>query len=327
MYDVITIGGASLDIYLESGEFKKIIDNRFPTGQAKCFPLGSKIEIDETFFETGGGGTNSAYTFSKLGLATAFLGKVGNDLSGQEIIKVLEKQKISTDLVKIAPQIKTAISIIILDSKGEKTILIYRGAEESLSKNNILFNKLNAKWFYISSLAGNIDLLKKIVEYAKERNIHIALNPGKKELDQKDKIIPIVAKVDILLLNLEEAQQITGQQEIDQIFPKIYQNFDGVAIITLGAAGSVAADKNQIYQIKTTTKKETKDTTGAGDAFGSAFVAGIIMKKDIPACLQLATANARSAIKKIGAKQGLLEKIPKTYQYRVKTKNFSRYSR
>ena len=95
MYDVITIGSATQDVYLFSKRFKVLRDTRAVTGEVECFAFGTKIELDDILFEIGGGGTNTAYTLARQGLKVAALVKVGEDEAGREVEKVLKKGKIS----------------------------------------------------------------------------------------------------------------------------------------------------------------------------------------------------------------------------------------
>ena len=91
MFDIITFGSATRDLFVESKDFKTLKSKKFITGQGLCFNLGSKIQINDLFFATGGGGTNSATAFVKQGLKTAYVGKMGNDPGGRAIIEELEK--------------------------------------------------------------------------------------------------------------------------------------------------------------------------------------------------------------------------------------------
>ncbi|MEK7144014.1 MAG: hypothetical protein AAB820_01645, partial [Patescibacteria group bacterium] len=96
MYDVITIGTATRDVFLTSPLFKIVRDPRhlqkmgFPTGEAQCFALGGKIEISAPVLTTGGGATNAAVSFGRQGLKTATLVKVGDDESANSIINELK---------------------------------------------------------------------------------------------------------------------------------------------------------------------------------------------------------------------------------------------
>jgi sugar/nucleoside kinase (ribokinase family) len=87
MNKIITFGSATWDAFseLRDKDYKIIESENFLTGKGLCFSLGSKIIIDELNFFSGGGGTNSAATFSRQGFETAYVGKVGNDDQGKII--------------------------------------------------------------------------------------------------------------------------------------------------------------------------------------------------------------------------------------------------
>src|SRR3989344_1132125 len=95
MYDVITVGSATVDVFAKTrfSELIKIID---PKGETDllAFPSGTKILIDELEFSTGGGGTNTAVALSRLGNKVAFLGKLGEGTNSQFIHKEIRKEKI-----------------------------------------------------------------------------------------------------------------------------------------------------------------------------------------------------------------------------------------
>src|SRR3989338_1492569 len=119
LYDIITIGTATRDIFLSSPLFKVVRDPKhlqklgFPTGEAQCFALGSKIEVADLTIANGGGALNSAITFSRQNLKVAAVIKLGNDQVGEEIIKELKKEKIASFAVKDS-QKGSALSTILL---------------------------------------------------------------------------------------------------------------------------------------------------------------------------------------------------------------------
>ena len=98
MYDVITIGTASRDVFLQSEAFKIFKDPEhlkkigFPEGEAQCFALGGKIDIREPVFATGGGATNTAVTFARQGFKTAAFIKIGRDEDGDELHRMMRQQ-------------------------------------------------------------------------------------------------------------------------------------------------------------------------------------------------------------------------------------------
>jgi fructokinase len=89
-----------------------------------------------------------------------------------------------------------------------------------------------------------------------------------------------------------------------------------VIIITKGEEGAIVSDSQYLYRAPALNVKLV-DATGAGDAFGSAFVAGMIKKENILWATQLAIANSSFCVTKLGAKAGLLKKGQKWPKVKV----------
>ena len=191
MYDIITFGSATRDAFFFSADFKIIRNKNFLTGKALAMNLGAKIEIDDVVFTTGGGGTNTAVSFSKLGFKVAYAGQVGDDISGQHILEELKQNNVNISFAITDKKQKTAYSVILSSKDWGRTILVYRGASSYIDSKKINWSKLKSKWFYISSLNGNFDLLEKIFEHAEKNKIKIAFNPGSRELENS-KIKPLL---------------------------------------------------------------------------------------------------------------------------------------
>ena len=96
MYDVITVGSATVDVFAHTDRSQLIkIMTDHSEQDLLAYPSGSKIIITELDFTTGGGGTNTAVSLARLGLKTAYLGQLGNDDNGNHILKKLKEEKIS----------------------------------------------------------------------------------------------------------------------------------------------------------------------------------------------------------------------------------------
>lgn len=316
MFDIITIGTATRDVFLTSKFFKVLKDPvhlkqaGFKTDEAQCFALGSKIEIDKPFLASGGGAANAAVTFSHFGFKTAALIRIGNDSFGESIISDLKKEKIIPLVVK-DKKLNTAYSTVLLSSGGERTILVYRGAAGTFYKPEIPFPKLKAKWAYISPGEINVFLMEQIITYLKKSKTKIAMNPSKYYLNLGlKKLRKILSLIDAVIVNREEASYLTGRNYNDEkgIFKKFDELAPGVAVMTDGKDGAFVSDGKFIYQAGIFKEKKLIDRTGAGDAFGSAFIAGLMMKNDIKYALRLASANAASVVEHLGAQAGILRK-------------------
>ncbi len=308
MYDVITFGSATRDAFFYSPDFKILENKEFLSGKALAMDLGSKVEIDNVVFTTGGGGTNTAVSFAGLGFETICVAQIGEDLSGKYIIEELKENGVDTSFVMKDGKEKTAYSVILSSKYEGRTILVYRGASSHINPEKIDWDKLKAKWFYIASTNGNFELLNKIFEQAQENNTKIAFNPGSKEI-KDEQLKPLLNKTDILILNQEEAASLIGEntEKEKEILNKLDSLVPNVVVMTRGNKGVRVADNRIIYNAPSL-GGEGIERTGAGDAFGSGFVSGMILKNDISYAIQLGSANATSVIQKIGAKNGLLNK-------------------
>src|SRR3989338_5841942 len=126
-HDVITIGSALWDTFLTTEEFQEVADKRFSTGYGECFALGSKIEVDEAQYGSGGGATNAAATFATLGYKTACVARVGDDLFGQRVLEELTEYGIDAKHVVVVKKGKTGSSVILTTPSGKRVVLVHRG--------------------------------------------------------------------------------------------------------------------------------------------------------------------------------------------------------
>lgn len=314
-YDIITFGSAAQDIYVKSKAFKILKDSKdFMTGSGICLPFGSKIEVEDILFTTGGGGTNTAATFVKQGFKTAFCGAIGADTAGLEIVRELKHLRIDTRFVVKKKEKKSNQSIIISNTGEDRTILVYRGASDDITAKDISWKKLRkTKWFYLAPLAGSLcDMFEGIVNFALENKIKIAANPSIQQLSlQKDQLKRIFSKIDILFLNQEEASFLTKIpfKEEQRIFQKIDEICPGVVVMTRGGQGVVVSDGKYLYSALPEPDRKIVDTTGAGDSFASGFLSGYIRySSDIIKSIQLGLGNSAGNLSEIGAKTGLLNK-------------------
>lgn len=307
-FDVITIGTATRDVFVKSDKFHIDPDHHVLGGKGLVMPLGAKIEVPEIYFSTGGGATNAAVTFARQGKKTACIAVIGDDDSGHIIVRDLKKENVYTGFMR-QERDATAFSLLIEPSSGERTVLVHRGVSEHLTSAMIPWNSITTKWLYVSSLAGNIALLRHIVAYVKTHHVKIAYNPGGKELNQRNALLPLLKHIDVLILNREEAALITGvafSQEKEMF--RVWDNMSpGINVMTDARNGLWVSDGAHIYHAGIYKEKKIVDRTGAGDAFGSGFVASLMENsKDITRAIRLGSANATSKVEGMGAKYGLL---------------------
>ncbi len=303
MYDIITVGGANADVFLKTKAETITHDNH----RDICYRLGEKLLVDRLTLKTGGGGSNTAVAFSRLGLKTAFLGLLGNDIYSDMILKELKKEKV--EFIGKIKKGNTGYSII-LPTASDRTILVFKGLNNELSWKDVPQNKIKAKWLYLSTLLGTgLVTLEKLAVYAKKNNIKVAANMSIYLAKQGLKTLsPFLKNIDVLILNREEAVALAGNNDLDESIPMILKYFFGILVVTDGFNPAVAHDGKKLY-IKRIKPIKPVEKTGAGDAFAAGFVYGIIKGKSIQTCLSFGHKEALSVMKHIGAKDDLLRKL------------------
>lgn len=307
MFDVITVGSAILDVFANTdSDLIKIIT---PTGHKDliAYPSGSKILIKELDFSVGGGGTNTAVSFSRLGLRTAYIGKLGKDQNANEILNCLKENNVLF-LGKQGGQ--TGYSVILDSIEHDRTILTFKGANNNLKIEDVDFTKLNTKWFYFSSmLEESWETALKIADYAFENKKFIAFNPSIYHARMGlTAIKPLLVKTNVLILNKEEAQTLLNEStaSTSSLAEKLIVEGPKIVIITDGPRGAFCRTLRKEYTILPTPSIPVIETTGAGDAFASAFVTGLIHDMDVKEALKLGMIQAESVIQMHGAKNTLL---------------------
>lgn len=311
MFDVITIGAGTRDVFLLSKEFHVLSSNKFEGGKAECVTLGAKIDIEECVLTTGGGATNAATTFARLGFLTSTITRVGNDEPGRAVLEDLTREHVDTSLIKAVKDGQTGYSTLLTTTTGERTVLIHRGVSANFAASDFPGKTLKSNAFYITSLGGNFPLLEKVIAHAKKIGAKVAVNPGHGEISEARKFRELLKDIDMLIVNLEEAQQLLQKQAKDgKVLSGELAQGKTLAIVTDGQNGAYAAQGKTRYYARNRSIKSIS-RTGAGDAFGSGFVAGMMKGLTVEQALQIGTLNAESVIGHIGAKVGILKKWPK----------------
>ncbi|MBO4854899.1 carbohydrate kinase family protein [Candidatus Saccharibacteria bacterium] len=302
MARIVSIGAALQDVYL-------IDRDDFGTNSRGYFnqlELGTKVDIDTIKFSTGGGATNAATTFARNNHESIFMGCISDDPAGDAIIGSLDEEGIDASYVTYTSNTHTGYSVLLLAPSGERTILTCRGASakfELLNPDDL--DTINPDWLYVTTFRGNMDMLDQFFTKAKSLGAKIMFNPGNLELDHKRKLLGLLSDVDVLLVNKQEAKKIVEGSTLLELINRI-KNYVPTAIITDSHQGAIATNQEEIYRIGLYEDVKVKDSTGAGDAFGSGFLAAFANDKSFKDSLIFASANSTSVVQKIGSKAGII---------------------
>lgn len=307
--DVVAIGSTTRDAFFKT-DFKIVKYLPTPTGKAYLVPLGEKLGIKDIYFTLGGNAANAAVTFARQGYRTALVTKIGGDVAGEEVRRRLNKEGINTKFISSSSK-PTAYSAL-LSQNGERTILSYHGAIDEFSLGGADWERLKARWWYVSLPGESYKLLGKLLAAAKKFNVLVALNPSFKHLSEgRRELIKSLKDISFLVVNEGEAAELTGIsfKKEKAVFKKLDALTPGIVAVTSGPYGVTISDGRFVYKAPIFREKKLVDRTGAGDAFGSGFVAGLLRKNEnIEYAIRFALANATSVVERLGATEGILTK-------------------
>lgn len=304
-YDVVTIGSASVDLFADAKSELIRIDSHLHHETLMAFPLGSKVLVDKLEILTGGGGTNTATSFSRLGLRTAYLGKIGDDSNAAVI-----KQKLSEESIDFigGEGGVSGLSVVLNSPAHDRAILVYKGTNNTLAPEEV--KPFTTRWIYLSSMMEkSLETAQQIIS---QHECKVAFNPSNYQAEKGyEALKDIIDHVDFLVMNREEVNKFFGLDyglglPVLELFKRLRPLPPSLFAITDGAAGSYIYDRNVVYHAKPSKDLQVLETTGAGDAFASTLTAALAYDLDILQAIRWAVVNAESVLMFRGAKEKLL---------------------
>ena len=167
------------------------------------------------------------------------------------------------------------------------------------------------KWAYYTSVGKNHEIFHtQIPEYMKKYDISLAFSPGSFQIREGlENLKPILAAADLLILNKQEAMLLVGGEDLKESIVKLRETGAKTIVITDGAEGSVGSfDGKEFWRVGVPQNAPVVESTGAGDAYSTGFLAATIYGKPIAEAMVWGTLNATSVIGQIGSRAGLLTK-------------------
>lgn len=308
MTKILGMGNALVDIMTKL-DHDGILDKfSLPKGSMQLIDIdkSDKLLSESKHLEkqltSGGSAANTIHGLAKLGIETAFMGKVGKDEFGEFFHNDLKNSKINPVLFFSKSHSGRVVALISKDS--ERTFATHLGAAIELSADDLkseLFNGYN--YFHIEGfLVQNHELLHKSVQLAKDNNLMVSLDLASYNVveDNLEFLKTILKKyVDIVFANEDEARAFTGKEPEEAL--EILSELCEIAIVKTGSNGSLIKKGNEKHKIDVI-KVESFDTTGAGDLYASGFLFGLSKNYPLKKCGKIGTILAGKVIEILGAK-------------------------
>ncbi|MFI3115262.1 MAG: carbohydrate kinase [Clostridia bacterium] len=250
----------------------------------------------------GGAPANVLVSATKLGLNTAFIGKIGCDMQGEFLRKTLIDQKIETKGLISDDKYFTTLAFVSINENGERNFAFARkpGADTMLSYDEVDLDLVeNTKVFHFGSLSLTDETARKAtifaVNKAKEAGALISYDPNYRaplwssKEEAIEKMRSVLDYVDILKISDEETELITDQKDPYKACEVLISKGISLVAVTLGSKGALIATKEGAVQVDGFKPARICDTNGAGDSFWGGFLYKIIENNTVISEISLDT--------------------------------------
>lgn len=303
--DFLVVGSSTVDIMAKTSDVERIDISGRQVEKLVCISFASKSELEGLELHPGGSAANSAVMMATLGSSALLLSAVGDDAFGKLVLDDLRNKGVATKMVKVFRNMPTGVGIDIVSGHGEKSVLVYRGANNNLGSSDVPESAIkNSRHILITSLVSeaNYGLFGKLISLAKKHHKPVVFAPSITMLHSwMPKLRKLKPHFDIVIMNYEEGRYYTGKGEIKGILAALPGR---IAVLTRDVDGAYAVEnkgkKKKFCHIQAVPVK-VSDTMGAGDAFSGAFASSYYSSGSVSHALKVAAAAAALKLTHKGA--------------------------
>lgn len=268
---------------------------------------------DGTYVSGHGGDTsNCAIAAARQGASVGYVTQIGADPFGDSFMKLWSEEGVDTSTVRQVPDAQTGIYFVTHGENGHEFSYFRAGSASSrMTAADLPEDALKeAKILHVSGISQAIsveaaDAVFAAIDIVKNAGGHISYDTNLRlklwPLDRARAVIhAAMAKCDIALPGLEDAEQLTGSSEPDEIVDFYLKLGANIVALTLGASGTLVATPNERRRIPVR-EVEAVDATAAGDTFDGAFLARIVAGDSPFQAARYANAAAAITVQGYGA--------------------------
>jgi sugar/nucleoside kinase (ribokinase family) len=250
--------------------------------------------VDAIALVVGGSAAITAVAAARLGLRVALVAVVGTDAAGQFMLGQLAAEGVDASGMATRSELPTGMTIV-LSRAEDRAIMTATGAIASLTVADVPLPMLaGARHVHISSYfllerslgPGLPALLARARAEGTTTSLDTNWDPA--EIWGRDGFAELLAQVDLLLPNEEEALRISGAADLDAAVAALTSGGRAVAV-KLGARGALYADGTRRH-VASAVPVEAVDSTGAGDCFNAGLLTGLLRGLELPEAVALGCA-------------------------------------
>lgn len=267
--------------------------------------------------KAAGAESNVAIGIAKLGHSSGWISKLGKDEFGEYILRELRGEGVDTSRVIRSGENPTGLMFKQFNNGGETTVCYYRSnsAASTLCPEEIDNDYIRqARIVHISGVTPALSpscarTIRHIVEITRQGGGQVSFDPNirlklwDREL-ARNTLGPLLSQSDIVLLGEDEGEILLGTKEPSEMISLLRQRGVKRIAVKMGSQGAVVADMKSIVKIPAV-KTVSVDNVGAGDAFNTGVLCGIIEGRDIQECGEMGALMGSLAVSTYGDVEGL----------------------
>ncbi len=306
-YDFVAIGDTVIDAFIHLQEAEVHYDANQKNAKL-CLDFGTKIPYEAVYeLPAVGNSANASVAAARLGLSSALITNIGDDMYADKCITHLKDDNVSIEYI-VRHEGKKTNYHYVLWFQDERTILIKHEAYTY----NLPAHFAAPKWMYLSSFAEEAENFHDtITDYLqKHPSVKLAFQPGTYQLKLGlDRLKSLYARTEVFVCNVEEAQGLLGDttSPVPDLLKSIHVRGPKIVVITDGKRGAyMLAEGKSYFMPPYPDAKPPLERTGAGDSFASTFVSALALGLTPLGAIMWAPVNSASVVQYVGAQKGLL---------------------
>ncbi|SCG84381.1 putative sugar kinase yihV [Proteiniborus sp. DW1] len=290
MIDVLCIGHSAYDITVPLNEY----------------PMENMKYSVSKIIECGGGPAgNAAYLLSKWGVNTGYIGLLGDDVYGNNIIKEFKDVGVDVSLVCVKDNYPTPLSTIIVNtSNGSRTIINRKEPHEDIAVDADELRKMNPKVILVDGHELKTSL--EAIEMFPHSKTIIDAGSLKKSTEELAAIVDYLVCSERFALDYCKMKSLETKADMEICFNKLKKLNRNNIVVTLGERGLIYEKDNRMINMPAFGVKAI-DTTGAGDIFHGAFAYGVLKEFDLEYNLRFSSMTSALSVTKFGGRTSIPE--------------------
>ena len=266
-------------------------------------PFNSKIKLNNYIQAAGGEVATTLVGLARLGLKTSYVGRFGTDREGDFGLQTLRDEAVDVRFAEQIAGARTQIAFIVIDERnGERTVIWHR--DEKLSYTEIdAPTEAAALGKVLHFTPHDTRACLEMARRAKAENTIVSIDVDN-IFEGIGELLPLV---DIMISSAEFPEKLVGIKDAKTALREIQRRFNCAIVgVTLGETGSLMLCENEFIETRGfAVPNGCKDTTGAGDAFRTGFLYGLLKGASVEDAAREANAVAALKCRSLGARTAL----------------------